>query len=340
VLTVQPQDVKPDGSYHKLKVELKNAPRGVKVTARPGYYAPRPFSQTSGLERVLTAANELMAGTGAAGSVSVNVISPAFRSATPKAYVPVLIEADGNQFLNGANATGAIPTEVYAYAMNDAGEVQDYFVQQMGLDAAKAGPVLRQTGFKFFGHLELPAGEYALRVVVRNSQTGVFGSRVESISVPDYAGGKPILLPPLFPEQPGRWLLVRERPRGEQQNAPYPFMAGAQPFIPASLPQITAGQDVPVSLVGWNWGEGEVKASARILTSDGHDVGIPPVDMRLIGHDKGSGMQPDDLKTSFHAPPSLAPGQYQLLIELTTDHGSGSAVAHFAIAGAPAAPRG
>src|SRR5262249_42043622 len=35
VLTYQPDGVKHDGEYHKLRVELKNAPRGTRVVYRP-----------------------------------------------------------------------------------------------------------------------------------------------------------------------------------------------------------------------------------------------------------------------------------------------------------------
>jgi VWFA-related protein len=341
VLTVQPQDVKPDGAYHKLTIELKNGARGTKVTYRPGYYAPQPFGKENGVAKMLSAANALQEGN-AAGSVNVNVIAPAYRSATPKAYVPVLIEADGASFFTGADpaATGAVPIEVYAYAMNEAGEVQDYFVQSMGLDPAKAGPALRQTGFKFFGHVELPPGEYALRVVVRNGATGVFGSRVETITVPDYIAGKAILLPPLFPEPGNKWVMVRERPRGEMPNETYPFMVGQQPFVPASMPHIAAGQEVAMSLMGWNWGDGDVKATGRVLSADGHDLGIAPIDIRVMGHDKGSALLPDDLKASFRPPNTLPPGQYQLVIELTTAAGTGSSIGYFQVAAANAAPRG
>jgi VWFA-related protein len=40
VLGFQPEDVEPDGKYHKLDVRLKGAPRGTRIIHRPGYYAP------------------------------------------------------------------------------------------------------------------------------------------------------------------------------------------------------------------------------------------------------------------------------------------------------------
>jgi VWFA-related protein len=43
ILTFSPQNLKLDGSYHELKVKLKN-PAGLSVKARRGYYAPRHLS--------------------------------------------------------------------------------------------------------------------------------------------------------------------------------------------------------------------------------------------------------------------------------------------------------
>jgi hypothetical protein len=117
--------------------------------------------------------------------------------------------------------------------------VHDFLTQTVGLDVAKAGPPLRQGGFKFFGHLDLLAGDYSLRVLVRNGASGATGLRVVPVHVPAFAGGEPALLPPLFPEPPGRWLMVREEPRGEAKAPAYPFLLRSAPFVPASRPVLT-----------------------------------------------------------------------------------------------------
>jgi VWFA-related protein len=342
VLTIQPEGLKPDGAFHALRVELKNQPRGTRVTFRQGYYAPRPFKMMGGLERVLTAANGLMsggltpggAGSGA-GTVQTAVLAAPFRAGGAKAYVPVLIEADGNSLLGGdapapgSPAAGTLPAEIYAYAIDRNGAVGDFFVQTIGLDLAKVTPLLRQTGLKFFGHLELAPGDYAVRVMVRNGTTGVFGARVAPLSVPDFAAGKPVLLAPLFPEAQGKWLMVRERPRGEQRDAQYPFMAGSQPFIPASRPALFPGQEAAVSLVGWNWGPGDVKAQARILSLDGKDAA--PGEIKLAGREVGNDKSPERLKGTFRPPAGLAPGDYELAVTVTGAGGSSTATMAFAV---------
>src|SRR5262249_20833096 len=133
VLTYQPEDIKHDGEFHKLRVELKNAPRGARIVARPGYYAPLPFAKQSPLERLLQTANDVMSGE-ESGSISTSVLAAPFQvPGKDKAYVPVLIEIDGKTLT--ANTTGTtLPAEIYVYALDQQGAVHDYLSQTLGLD--------------------------------------------------------------------------------------------------------------------------------------------------------------------------------------------------------------
>ncbi|HVT57724.1 MAG TPA: VWA domain-containing protein [Thermoanaerobaculia bacterium] len=319
VLSVQPEDIKRDGAYHRLRVELKNAPRGTQVIARAGFYAPRPYKRQSPRERMVSAANELMGGS-SSGSVRIAVLAAALRPEGAKAYVPVVIEADGASLLAGSEGTATLPAEIYVYALDREGTIQDYFAQSLSIDLAKAPPQLHQVGLKFFGHLELGAGNYVLRVLVRNGATRAYGLRVERLAVPDLAAGGPALLPPLFRESLSRWLLVRETQRGAATEAQYPFMAGQQQFIPASRPELTAGQPSPVSLLGFGLAAGEVKVAARILSEDGRDLGAGELKMGELEEGELGG--PVQLLGTFRPPAQLPPGDYQLVVTLTAAQGA------------------
>ncbi|HVT57725.1 MAG TPA: VWA domain-containing protein [Thermoanaerobaculia bacterium] len=318
VLTVQPENLKRDGAYHKLKVQLKSSPRGTRVIARPGYYAPRPYRQQQPMERAFAAANALMSGS-SSGSLQTAVLAAPFRFGGDKAYVPVVIEADGATLLAGTEGTATVPAEIYVYAVDREGAIQDYFTQSLGIELAKAPPQLRQAGLKFFGHVDLPAGEYALRVLVRNGATGVYGARVERLSVPELGAGHAALLPPFFPEAPNKWLLTREAQRGAAKQVPYPFMAREQPYIPASRPDLTAGQPAAVSLVGYGLPAGDLKAEARILAADGKDLG--PGELKIEGREASGAGGPDRLQATFRPPSQLQPGEYQLVVTLSAAQG-------------------
>ncbi|MFL6289328.1 MAG: hypothetical protein ACJ759_00340, partial [Thermoanaerobaculia bacterium] len=332
VLAVQPESVKKDGAYHKLKVDLKGGKNG-RVVHRPGYYAPQALAQQNPMERLFSTASQVM-GAEDSGPIGMSVMTAPFRSAGDFAYVPVVVEVDGPALLAGKQGP-TLPAEVFVYAMDEAGNVQDYLTQTMGLDLGKVQGTLQQSGLKFFGHLDLPPGKYAVRVLVRNGLTGAHGLRVVPLEVPAFAQA-PVLLPPFFPEAPGRWLMVREQPRGEKKDVPYPFMLKDQPFIPSSKPVIGPGQAAAVSLVGYNLGSGEVQVRAQVFGADGKEVA--PGQIQVLGRESGGAAGPDRLAATFTAP-NLQPGEYTLRVTLSAGGQADTSSARFEVKGGAAAAR-
>ena len=317
VLAFQPERLKLDGAYHRLRVRLKDA-KGLEIVHRPGFYAPQPFAERNPFERLLEAGSRVMSGADA-GQLGLSVLAAPFRlSGSDTAYVPVVIEVDGPSLMAGGRPPGrpvTLPAEIYVYAFDTSGAIPDYLTQTLGLDLAKVEPVLRQSGLKFFGHLDLPPGSYSLRVLVRNGATGTYGLRVTALEVPAWDQASPVLLPPFFPEAPGRWLMAREAVPAGEKPAPYPFMQRDQPYIPASKPVLPLGEPAPVSLVGYNLGS-EVEVRSQVLSADGREMG--PADFRVLERERGT---PDRLKGTFR-PPQLEPGEYLLQVTLTGAGGS------------------
>ncbi len=317
LLAFQPDNLKQDGTYRRIKVRLKNAPAGAKLAHRPGYYAPKPTAQISALERRLHTAAEILGGE-PGGPIRASVLAAPFRSATANAYVPVLLEVDGQGLLAG-HTEKTLVTEIYAYAIDGEGSVQGFFTQTLGLDLAKVEATLKQSGLKFFGDLDLPPGEYSLRVLVRNAHTGAHALQVVPIVVPTFEQAGPVLLPPLFPEPQGKWLLTRET---QAQGAPqpdYPFMLGQEPFIPASKPVLAAGQGARVAVMAYNLGAGDVRAEAGVLSADGQPVQGGA--LQLTERQRGGGRTPDRLVGTF-TPAGLAPGEYLLRVTVTDAGGA------------------
>ena len=332
VLAFQP-DVKRDGSYHRLKVELKNAPKGSRLVHRPGYYAPRPFDQQSPFEKALAASEAILTGEDQ-GRIPLAVLSAPFPTDGPTdepAYVPVLIEADGPALLQTTKG-GRIPLDIYAYAFDSDGRVRDFFSQTVSLDVAKVGKALEKGGLKFFGHLDLPPGLWSVRVLMRNGATGAMGMKAETVAVPDLSQAEPVLLPAFFPEPPGRWLIVREAPRQGDREVPYPFMAGEEPYVPASLPALAPGKPAEVSLIGYHLRPGDLKAEARILTPDGREAGTGEIaGLRRLGPEPNGS---ESLEATFAPPANLPAGEYVLMLVLTdAAGGSQASVAPFVVRG-------
>ncbi len=330
VLSFQPDEVKHDGSYHKLRVELKNGPstKGAQIFFRPGYYAPKPYRQQNATERTLAAADNVIGG-GDSGALAMAVLAAPFRVEGDKAYVPVVIEADGAGLMAGSTGD-ALPAEIYAYAISSSGTIQDFFTQSLRFDLAKVAPALRQGGIKFYGHLDLPPGDYNVRVLVRNGGTGIYGLRSQALVVPAFGDPAAVLLPPFFPETPGRWVMVRESGRGKQETAPYPFVVQEHAYIPSSRPVIGAGQAAAVALVGYHLPAGSLKAEARVLAADGKDLGEG--DLKLGARESTDAAGQDRLTATFRPPSGLVPGEYQLVIVLTDAQGvSHNSAARFVV---------
>ncbi|MBW8875201.1 MAG: VWA domain-containing protein [Acidobacteria bacterium] len=332
VLSFQPDGLKPDGTYHKLRVELKNAARGARVVYRPGYYAPRPYKEQPVMQRLLETGSDVLGEE--SGAIATSVLAASFTaSGDHNPWVPVVIEVNGASLLAGKQDP-KLPVEIYIYALDQNGSVQDFVTQTVGLDLTKAESGLRQGGLKFFAQLALPKGSYTLRTLVRNGSTGASSLRVTELAVP--GKDESALLPAFFPEPPGRWVMVRQTLRQGQEQMPYPFMLKDQPFIPASKPVLAPGQEAQLILQGYNLGAGDLKAEARVLSADGKEV--PGGDFKLGGRD-GAAAGPVRLVASFR-PPALPPGDYRLRVTLTDGGGKAqTSIARFAVGGA-APPRG
>ena len=166
--------------------------------------------------------------------------------------------------------------ELYAYAMDAEGSVRDYFAESLTFDVAQVGATLQATGLKFFGHLDLEPGDYALRVMVRDGRTGGTSVEVTPLTVPDFGESPLSVLPPLFPEATEHWVTVRESAeRAELAPVSYPFMFKGQSFIPAIHPVFEVDQVVAVSLLASKSSDDWLQVGAMVLAADGTPIPAP-----------------------------------------------------------------
>ncbi|HVS01490.1 MAG TPA: VWA domain-containing protein [Thermoanaerobaculia bacterium] len=276
LLSFRPEGLRHDGRYRRLEVRLRDPQRGTRVSHREGYYEPRPFPELHPVERNLLA-SEAIAAAAPVGQVPMEVLLAAFRAGDGRAYVPVILEIDGEQLMAGQRGD-QLRVELYAYASAPDGEIRDFFTQQVGLDLGGSRGAFAGTGLKFYGHLELPPGEHLVRVLVRNAETGRSGVRAVPILVPAFDRSEPVLLPPFFPEVQGNWVLVRERGQEGQGSVIYPFVGEGDPYIPAARPSLEPGAPARLCLVAYNLGAGELAVEGRVLDAAGEDVAAAALD--------------------------------------------------------------
>lgn len=187
--------------------------------------------------------------------------------AVPRAAVALIVEVDGPSLL-GSDPGPTPRVELYAYAVTGDGEVAGFLSQSFELDLAEIGEAVFVGGVKFLGHLELPPGDYSLRILVHEPSSQRFGLSAVDLRVPT----EPALTAALVAEPlEAPWFLVAEAPHGELGALePGKLLALAGIAMPSALPLLhgdaarfevlthaTEGRDLPPRLtVAVSDGEG------------------------------------------------------------------------------------
>lgn len=255
VLTISPDDVDWDGSFHSLEVSLKGREvqgmkaRSLDVSHRSGYYAPRPFQDLPTLERTLLAADAI-ASADARDDVGIEIMATPFRSGAPEAYVPVVVEVDGADLIPAAGV-GKIDVELFAYASDIEGSMKAFFSQRLEFDVEDSSNTLARNGFKFYGYMLLSEGEYSLRVLVREVGSGTTGVRTARVQVPNFDSDD-LQIFPVFYDDPRSWILAREKPPEGATSVVYPFVVDGVPIVPSARPAMRPGESARVMLIAYN----------------------------------------------------------------------------------------
>ena len=314
VLSFERSDLKTDGSYHRLRVKAPGLPVGARLSHRSGYYAPRPFKELALLERNLLASDHIAAGT-PRREIAMNVLLAPFRSSPAQAYVPVILEVAGRSLLSGQTGD-KVDVEIYAYASDAEGRMRDFFSQRAGFDLKKGRKAFEETGLKYYGHLDLPQGDYRVRVLVRNAQTGRTAVESVQVKVPAYQEAQPVLLPPFFIDKGERWLLVRETAdeadRGK--SVVYPFTVSGEPYVPSARPVLRRAEKARVCLVAYNLGAGEIAVQGQVVGADGKSA--PAQGLAMVQRTP-TGISGLDKMIATFDPGGLSNGDYVLQVAVT-----------------------
>lgn len=319
VLAFQPSGLRRgDVDFRRLRVRLKDVPRGTRVSAREGYYPPRSFSSLSTAQQKLQTAQQMATGA-APGGLEIDVLTMPFGTEAGRAYVPLMVQIPGGKLVSDGSK-GQLPLEIYGYATDAEGVAQDYFGESLTFDLGEVGGVLATTGIKFYGHFDLDPGEYAVRVMVKDARSGASVVEVTPLIVPEFQGDHLAVMPPLFPEGVDSWLVVRESAeRAGLRDVPYPFMFKTESFLPAIHPVFQSEQVVAVSLVASTSGGGPLEVATLLLAADGSPV--PGTYLRVLERETDTEVGVERMIGAFEVP-NLPSGDYSLVVTMS-DPGTG-----------------
>jgi VWFA-related protein len=318
LLTFYRADLMHDGAYRRLRVKVK-APQaqGARVAYRTGYYAPRPYQELNALEKNLLASDGIISAE-PRRDVELGVLAAPFRANEAQAYVPVIIEIGGRGLLTG-HTGDKLNLELYTYVADKEGKIRDFFTQSVGLDIKNGREALARTGIKYYGHLDLTPGDYQIRVLARNADTGRTGVESVALSIPAYSKSEPHLLPPLFIEGDPGWLMIREREGKEQQaSVVYPFTVKGEPYVPAARPILRAEQSVSLCLVGYNLGAEDLKLEGHVTATDG--TALAGGRLALVER-TATGISGLDKMLATFQPTGLLAGDYVLRVAVESGNG-------------------
>ncbi len=184
VLGFRSTDVARDGRYRKLEIRA-NRP-DVKLSYRPGYYAPADFRHANGEQRERDLEAELNSDLPAT-DMPVYLEPFFFRDATGRYNMPVSLLVPGSQI---PFTKGGARDKATLDVIGNVKDAQGHVLQQvrdtvkLAIDASQQ---VSRKNIQYSTGFTLPAGTYHLKFVVRENETGKLGSFETNIRVPDLA---------------------------------------------------------------------------------------------------------------------------------------------------------
>jgi VWFA-related protein len=274
VLAFEPQVTKGVGKLHKLKVRVRGKDRD--VSARNSYVEVNPAAVKSALSTSLQSGEAIVKGlTG--GEIRVTAIAVPYRSADGNVSVPVAVEIDGPSLLaRGGKSGGNLVLQIYGYALDAEGRVEDFVALAPTLDLAKVGAKLKESGLQLHTAFTLPAGSHSLRFLVRDGERNRRGLESIDVVIPGFEAGTLLVAPPLFMDDPTHWLVLQSPSRGTAK-LDLPFRVETDAFAPRGKPHLANGRTDKVCVLTYDGGtKSEASAqyaiSASLMSGDGTPV--------------------------------------------------------------------
>ncbi len=241
LLGYSPSDTRSNGRFRRIKVTVDR--KGVKLEARPGYYAPKNFRQftTEDKEEQLTQA---MDSATPFLELPLAVEAAHFQEPGGQYYVVLAAKLPGSSIPFKQKSTTRRAQFDFAWRATDpSGKVVAALRDTLPvkLDANTYQEVLKGN-ILYEGGFVLPPGNYKLKGVARENQTGKMGTFVE-----------PLVLPPI--EKFGLELSsvvvsneINEVNGGRPRNRPNPLAVGARAVLPSVTRVFRTNQNMYIYL--------------------------------------------------------------------------------------------
>jgi VWFA-related protein len=252
-----------DGKFRRITVSLKTP--GYKLDYRRGYYAPADFKHSNQEDRELQLEQELSSELPST-DLPVYLSAGYFRVNAGKFFVPVSIVVPGSEI------PFASKTNEDKSTLDVLGVVQDKSnkrpvdqIRDTVKLAVNTSMQVRQKNVQYNNAFFLPPGQYHLKFVVRENQTGRMGSFETDITIPDLKS-QPLKMSSV--------VLSSQVQAGKKQKYDNPLLRDGSEIIPSVTHVFSSGQHLylyyevydPIRANG-DQGKPKTEGAIRVLTS-------------------------------------------------------------------------
>ncbi len=308
ILGYYPEDKKKEGKFRNIKIETTR--RDADISYRKGYYEAKPYPELSNLEKRLQLVEYIVKDI-PRSEIQFDSYVSAFRGREGICQVPVFLKFPGTQFLEKKKSQ----LEIYGYAITSSGVFRDFFHQDLSISPEEAKEKLELGGVKYYDLHLLPPGNYKIKLIVRDKNTGEMGCQFHEISIPDYDKGELGMSGPVFLQAEPDWLLSRgfdpNKPTGRKigVNLPldYPYVLNSKPFVPGVVPVLMSTARAQFYIRVYNLKfhpqtqAPQTEMSFEIVDSEGNSTPLKKVSL-------------------LQNPNQPEPGVFELLFQATLNH--------------------
>jgi len=330
------------GDYHEITVKVSRP--GLDITHRKGYYDRKPFKKYSPLEKDLHVA-EILLNDRSHAEIEFSAAALGFpaRAAAWEGFTEVVLHVflpgEENREVLGDNL------EVFAFALTDEGRIADFFRSRQRVSEEEQKELVRAGGMSYTDRLMLRPGEYELKFIVRNAQTGATGTQDARIAVPDYNRDTFFMATPCFISLRTNTLDVSALgakgfvERYKDLSATYPLAFGEANYLPSAMPDVAAEPAPLLFLRFYNvqtdpqTGKPRLRVVGTIQNGDGSKSRAAECALKRFAMEAdGSAVM-----TLQFTPPRLDPGGYVLgiLAEDQTNGATATGVVAFSVGEPP-----
>jgi VWFA-related protein len=298
-----------DGRFRRIKVRLRRT--DLKLEYRSGYYAPRDFAHSTKDDKEQQLQDQLLSDLSAT-DLAAYVSSAYFRLADNRYYVPLSVVIPGYQ----VPITKTTPKD--KATIDVLGLVRDEQKRPVGRirDTVKLAPEtaddLKRKTVQYETGLEMPAGRYHVKIIVRENTDGTMGSYETDFVVPDLKAESVKL---------SSVVLGTQLQNGATKNSRNPLVRDGRELVPNVTHVVSSGQHLYFYYEVYDPAKAGDASPIRVLTSIAFFRGklrafeTPVVEAtELTAPDRKTAVFQFDVPTA-----SLKPGLYTCQVNVVDD---------------------